>query len=97
MCKNVCKCVKNGKNILVAYSPSEGHGESPVGNSRMGGGDGGGGRSGPACAAPEPSAPRNKIPPKGRLVNEYRMIRMIGIPEEYGPYMHRYTYSTHLR
>ena len=31
-----------------------------------------------------------------RLVNEYRMIRMIGIPKEYGRYMHQYTYSMHI-
>ena len=33
---------------------------------------------------------------KNRDVNEYRMIRMIGIPKEYGRYMHQYTYSMHI-
>ena len=31
-----------------------------------------------------------------RDVNEYSMIRMIGIPKEYGRYMHQYTYSMHI-
>ena len=31
-----------------------------------------------------------------RLVNGYGMIEMIGIPKEYGRYMHQYTYSMHI-
>ena len=31
-----------------------------------------------------------------RLVIEYRMIGMIGIPKEYRRYMHQYTYSMHI-
>ena len=31
-----------------------------------------------------------------RLVNGYGMIGMIGIPKEYGRYMHQYTYSMHI-
>ena len=35
-------------------------------------------------------------PSGGRLVTEYRMIGMIGIPKEYGRYIHQYTYSMHI-
>ena len=31
--------------------------------------------------------------PKSRLVTDYGMIGMIGIPKQYGRYMHQYTYS----
>ena len=34
--------------------------------------------------------------PWPRDVHEYRIVRMIGIPKEYGRYIHKYTYSTHI-